>query len=149
MRKLLITAGAVAAWLLLGHLGLLAILIYVWVTAMSTTNTAKTRATETRVNGLVSSVGAANGRVNNLSGQNTSSNGLPDGTIGGHTDTAGLSNGQIGGSTGQINTGGGTAHTHSAGSLAVNDGTHQHGANATNGNLAVNNGVHSHTLPSV
>lgn len=54
MRKMLLTAGAAAAWLLAGHLGMLAVLAYVWGAAMTaTTNTAKTRAVEQRVNALV------------------------------------------------------------------------------------------------
>ena len=148
MYRLWMTLGAVAAWLLLGHLGLLAILIYVWATAM-TANTAKTRDLKNRVDNLVTASGAANGRIGGLSGHNTTTNGLTDGTINGHTDTASLTDGTISGSTGQINTGGGTAHTHGPGSLAVQNGQHQHGANATNGTLAVANGQHSHTLPSV
>jgi hypothetical protein len=154
MRKALaqlgITAGAAAAWLALGHIGLLAILVYVWATAMmATTSTAKARDTENRVDSLSAAAGKVAGRVNGLSGQNTSNAGLPDGTIGGHTDTAGLADGTIGGSTGQINTGGGTAHTHGPGSLSVNNGRHEHGANASDGNLAVNNGNHNHSLPNV
>ena len=149
MYRVWMTAAAVAAYFLLGHLGLLAVLIYVWATAMSATNTAKTRDLKNRVDNLVTASGAANGRIGNLSGHNTTTNGLTDGTINGHTDSAGLTDGTISGSTGQINTGGGTAHTHGPGSLAVSNGQHQHGANATNGNLAVNNGQHNHTLPSV
>jgi hypothetical protein len=117
VKRFLLTTGALAAWLLAGHFGLLAILVYVWASAMSTTNTPKARSTEQRVNGLVSSVGAANTRVNNLSGQN----------VNGTSATAGLANGTIGGSSGQINTGGGTAHTHGPGSYAVNSGQHSHG----------------------
>jgi len=149
MYRLWMTAAAVAAYFLLGHLGLTAILAYVWITAMATGNTAKTRSTEQRVNDLVSASGTTNGRVNNLSGHNTATNGLTDGTINGHTDTASLSDGTINGSTGQINTGGGTAHTHGPGTLSVANGQHQHGASATNGTLAVANGQHNHTLPSV
>jgi hypothetical protein len=105
--------------------------------------------TEDRVDNLVGAGAlAANGRVSNLSGQNTSNNGLTDGTIGGHTDTAGLADGTIGGQTGgQI--GGASAHVHGSGSLSVNNGHHEHGANASDGNLAVNNGQHHHTLPAV
>lgn len=149
LRRAILTLGAAATWLMLGHFGLLALLLYVWLSAMATTNTAKTRDLENRVGNLVAKTGSNNTRMNNLSGQNTSTSGLSNGQINGHTDTASLSNGQISGSTGQINTGGGTAHTHGAGSLAVNDGTHQHGANATNGTLAVADGTHHHTLPLV
>jgi hypothetical protein len=42
------------------------------------------------------------------------------------TGTSGLPNGDISGSSGQINTGGGTAHTHGPGSYAVTDGMHNH-----------------------
>jgi hypothetical protein len=49
-------------------------------------------------------------------------------TVGGSGDTgsSGLPNGTISGSSGQINTGGGTAHTHSGGSYAVTNGVHNH-----------------------
>jgi hypothetical protein len=49
-------------------------------------------------------------------------------TVGGSPDTgsSGLPNGTISGSSGQINTGGGTAHTHSGGSYAVTNGVHAH-----------------------
>lgn len=67
MQRLLITAGAAAAWLLMGHLGLLAVLIYVWASAMATTaNTAKTRATEQRVNNLVSGQTSTNQAIRQL-----------------------------------------------------------------------------------
>jgi hypothetical protein len=59
-----------------------------------------------------STANTTDGRVNGLSNANTS--------------TDGLANGTIGGSTGQINTGGGTAHTHGPGTLAVNSGLHDH-----------------------
>lgn len=51
-----------------------------------------------------------------------------DGTFSasGDTGSAGLPNGTISGSSGQINTGGGTAHTHGPGSYAVTDGVHSH-----------------------
>ena len=77
MRKLAVTLGAVAAWMLGGHLGLLAILLYVWASAMaSTTNTAKARAVEQRVNNLVTTTGASSSRLNqgiftNVSSGNT------------------------------------------------------------------------------
>ena len=55
------TAAAVAVWFLPWHLALLAILVYVWAGAMvSTANTAKARATEQRVNSLVSAVAGTN-----------------------------------------------------------------------------------------
>lgn len=130
------------------HLGIAGILFAIAMMSMSSSST-KSKDNSQRIDGVVQANGTLNARVNNLSGHNTASSGLPDGTIGGHTDTAGLANGQINGSTGQINTGGGTAHTHGPGSLSVADGTHLHGAHATNGNLSVNNGVHSHVLPFV
>lgn len=61
MHKVLVTLGAVAAWFLLGHFGLLAVLAYVWITAMtSTANTAKTRAVEQRVNAMAPTLGQVN-----------------------------------------------------------------------------------------
>ena len=59
-----------------------------------------------------------------LSGAATSTNGLPDGTIGGTSSTAGLPDGTIGGTSGAQSAG--TAHTHSHGSYAVNNGAHDH-----------------------
>jgi hypothetical protein len=127
---------------------LLLLLVTVLATAAATHS--KAVSTETRLNNLVGAGAlAANGRVSNLSGQNTSTHGLNNGQINGHTDQAGLNDGTINGSTGQINTGGGTAHTHGSGSLSVTNGTHQHGASATNGTLAVADGTHNHTLPAV
>ena len=116
-------------------IGIAAILTAAMATAATTAS--KAANTEQRVNALVGSVG-------NLSGQNTSSNGLPDGGLNGHSELAGLLDGTINGSTGQINTGGGTAHTHGSGSLAVKNGQHYH----TAGTYSVANGVHNHTLPN-
>ena len=57
MRNLLLTIAAIAAWFLPAHVALLAILLYVWATAMaSTANTAKARAAEARVTALVTAV---------------------------------------------------------------------------------------------
>lgn len=125
------------------------LLLLVTVLANAASTHSKAVSTETRLNNLVGAGAlAANGRVSNLSGQNTSNNGLTDGTIGGHTDTAGLANGTIGGQSGpQI--GGASAHVHGPGNYSVNDGHHEHGANASDGNLAVNNGQHHHSLPTV
>jgi hypothetical protein len=65
VRKLAVTLGGAVAWLIGGHIGLLAILVYVWASAMaSTTNTAKTRAVEQRVNNLIVSTGASIGQLN-------------------------------------------------------------------------------------
>jgi hypothetical protein len=125
------------------------LLVFASMLATAAATHSKAVNTEQRVNNLVTSTGGINTRVSNLSGQSTSTNGLANGLINGHTDTAGLTDGTIGGSTGQINTGGGTAHTHGSGSLAVRNGQHEHGAHATDGTLAVNDGTHHHTLPSV
>ena len=115
---------------------------------LNSTSSVKSKGNATRIDTVVAGVGTQATRINGLSGNNTSNAGLPDGTIGGHTDTAGLANGTIGGqSGGQI--GGASAHVHGPGSYSVNDGHHEHGANATDGTLAVNNGVHNHSLPSV
>lgn len=128
MRKLALTLGALAAWLLAGHLGLLAILIYVWASAMTTANTAKTRNVEQRVNGLVTLSTRTNGRISNLSGQATGT-GLPAGVPTGppsinSTSTNGLSSPGIIGTSGGASAG--TAHTHSAGSYVVGSGQHSH-----------------------
>ena len=62
--RVLLTAAAAAAWLAAGHLGLLAVLIYVWAAAMATaTNTAKTRSVEERLNALMSTYGTFPGNV--------------------------------------------------------------------------------------
>ena len=64
MRYLLLTIAMIAAWVLYWHIGLLAILLYVWAAAMtSTANTAKARTTEQRVNGVVTALGTTNGNV--------------------------------------------------------------------------------------
>lgn len=69
MYKLLMTGAAVAAWALLGHFGLIAILAYVWLTAMATTNTAKTRSTEQRVAAHTAAIGNLNqGTFSNVNG---------------------------------------------------------------------------------
>ena len=81
--------------------------------------------------------------ISALSGAATSTNGLADGTINGSSSTAGLADGTIGGTSGAQSAG--TAHTHSHGSYAVNNGVHSHG----NGSYAVADGTHDHTLPTV
>ena len=64
MRYLLLTIGAIATWVLYWHIGLLAILIYIWAAAMtSTANTAKTRALAAQHAALVSSVATTNQNV--------------------------------------------------------------------------------------
>ena len=91
MNKLLVTLGAAGAYFLMGHIGLLAILVYVWASAMaSTTNTAKTRAVETRVNNLVSSQTAQNQNISALQATVTALNakiGTPMGGISGYSFT--------------------------------------------------------------
>jgi hypothetical protein len=70
MKKALLTLAAAVAWFLPGHLVILALLVFFWGAAMvSTTNTAKTRALQTRVNGVVTQLGTTNGNVTNA--QNT------------------------------------------------------------------------------
>ncbi len=61
MRYLLLTIGAIATCVLYWHIGLLAVLVYVWAAAMaSTANTAKARSTEARVAALASSAATTN-----------------------------------------------------------------------------------------
>lgn len=111
--------------------------------AQSTANTANSTA-----NTANSTANTANNRVGNLSGRSTSTNGLADGTINGYSSTEGLPDGTLTGSSGQINTGGGTAHTHGPGSYSVTNGQHRHGVASSNG-YAVGSGQHSHSLPNV
>ena len=149
-RKLLLTLGALAALVLYWHIGLLAILLYVWAAAMtSTANTAKARATEQRVAALVTAVGTTNGnvttnatnittqtgRVNNLSGQQTTTNGLSNSNVSGTTD---LCNGS-GGGTGTTSSAGSPAHTHQ----------YQHSHTAGSLGLVPGGGLHVHNLPTV
>lgn len=116
----------------------------------STANTANTTANtaNSTANTANSTANTANNRVGNLSGRSTSTNGLPDGTVNGYSSTEGLPDGTLTGSSGQINTGGGTAHTHGPGSYSVTNGQHRHGVASSNG-YAVGSGQHSHTLPNV
>ncbi len=142
MKRLTVTLGAAAAWFLPGHIALLAVLLYVWASAMaSTTNTAKTRAVEQRVNSLVTAVGTTNTNVANLtsaiSGQDTGNAGLPDGTING--TSGGPNPWGTADTSGQI--GGASAHYHTYNDL----GGHTH----PSGSYAVANGNHDHTLPVV
>jgi hypothetical protein len=148
LSRLLVTIGGAAAWLLLGHFGLLAVLVYVWASAMtSTTNTAKTRALEQRVNNLVSAGTGQNQRISNLSGAATGT-GLPAGqpTSGpsiNSTSTNGLSSPGITGTSGGASAG--TAHTHSAGSYVVGSGQHSHDLESHTHDFD----GHTHDLPVV
>ena len=81
--------------------------------------------------------------ISALSGASTSTSGLTNGTISGTSSNAGLTDGTIAGTSGAQSAG--TAHTHSHGSYAVNNGQHSHG----NGSYAVADGTHHHTLPTV
>ena len=64
LRKIAVTAVAAVTWFLPGHLALLALLVLIWGSAMaSTANTAKTRAVENRVNGVVTQLGVTNTNV--------------------------------------------------------------------------------------
>ncbi len=117
MKPLLLTVGAAAAWILLGHIGLLAILLYVWATAMtSTTNTAKTRALEQRLNTLVTNVGGIN---QGSRGQTSAFQDLSQTETGTSQDSGGTSattsqaNAVSSGTTGPASAG--TAHTHDYG----------------------------------
>jgi len=148
--KLAMTAGAGAAWILAGHIGLLAVIAYCWLTIVSSTNSAKAKNTEQRVNNLVPSVtlakttaNTANTRVGNLSSANTTTNGLANGNTTGTSSSSGLTDGTINGNSGGASAG--TAHTHTSGSYAVANGTHTH----SNGSFAVTDGTHHHVLPTV
>lgn len=151
MRYLLLTIAMIAAWVLYWHIGLLAILLYVWAAAMaSTANTAKARTTEQRVNGVVTALGTTNGnvttnatnitnttnRVNNLSGQQTTQNGLSNSNVSGTTDVCNGSGGGTGTTSGPT---AGTAHTHQ----------YQHSHTAGSLGLVPGGGLHVHNLPSV
>jgi trimeric autotransporter adhesin len=64
MKKALLTVIAAIAWFLPGHLAIAALLVLIWGSAMaSTANTAKTRAVETRVNGVITQLGTTNTNV--------------------------------------------------------------------------------------
>ena len=101
MTRLALTAGAIGAWLLAGHLGLLAVLIYMWAAAMaSTTNTGKTRSVEERLNALIATYGTFPGNV----------------TIGGTLQVTGTSSLLSSVTAGSLSTSGGVT----AGSLNMN-----------------------------
>lgn len=69
MYRLMMTVAALAAWLLAGHFGLFAILAYVWISAMATTNTSKTRDVENRVDAHTAAIGNLNkGVIANVGG---------------------------------------------------------------------------------
>ena len=141
MRNLLLTIGAIAAWVLYWHIGLAAVLLYVWAAAMSTAGTAKARSTATQHAALVSAVATTN---QNLSATTTTANNaqtavtaLQGGNTGfantlgyGPTSTAniGITSGPS--DTGFFNTGGasaGTAHTHGLPNFPQADHTHDFG----------------------
>jgi hypothetical protein len=64
MKKLALTVATAVAWFLPAHLVILALLVFFWGTAMvSTTNTAKARLTEQRVNGVIVQQGITNTNV--------------------------------------------------------------------------------------
>jgi len=151
MRYLLLTIAMIAAWVLYWHIGLLAILLYVWAAAMtSTANTAKARTTEQRVNGVVTALGTTNTnvtnvtntanntntRVSNLSGQQTTQNGLSNSNVSGTTDLCNGSGGGTGTTSGPST---GTAHTHQ----------YQHSHTQGSLGLVPGGGLHVHNLPSV
>lgn len=132
MQKLLLTLGAIAAYFLLGHVGLLAILLYVWATAMtSTTNTAKTRALAAQHAALVTAVGTTNTNVTALQNGNT---GFAN-TLGyGPTSTAnvGVTSGPDGADTGNYSfstgpqIGGAAAHVHNGTLPNLPNANHTH-----------------------
>ncbi len=154
-RTILITLAAAVTWFLPGHLAVLLLLAWVWVTSMAAAgNTAKVMGAETRVSALENQTAAnsttltahaalittaqttantanstantANNAVNNLTGQQTSTAGLPDGTISGTSGDT--NNNDV--TSNQI---GGAAdhyhemaHGHPGGSYAVANGQHSH-----------------------
>ena len=146
MRNLLLTIGAIATWVLYWHIGLLAILIYIWAAAMtSTANTAKTRALAAQHAALVSSVATTNQNLTatntNLATTTTTANSaqtavtaLQGGNTGfantlgyGPTSTAsiGITSGPS--DTGFFNTGSSSGHTHSLPNFPQADHTHDFG----------------------
>jgi hypothetical protein len=59
-RRILLTVMTAAAWFLPGHLAILALLVFIWGSAMaSTTNSAKTRAVEQRLNAHITATAPA------------------------------------------------------------------------------------------
>lgn len=138
--KTAMTAAAVIAWLVSSHLGMLAVIGYCWLTVVSGTNSAKAKADEQRIAGLIPGLA---GRIGNLSAANTTTNGLANGTTGGTSASGALTDGTIAGTSGAASAG--TAHTHGPGSFAVTNGMHTHGP----GSFAVTDGTHHHTLPTV
>jgi hypothetical protein len=127
VRRLLITIGAAAAWLLAGHLGLLAVLLYVWATALaSTTNTAKTRALEERVNTALGPAGLMaqlnKGIFTNVAGGNTITMTTAQGSVTLHCGalsyfTSGPQAQFLAGITGRLNHLGGIAMDPNSGTL--------------------------------
>lgn len=90
VKKILLTLAAAVAWFMPSHFIIMALLVFFWATAMaSTTNTAKTRGLEGRVNGVVSQLGTTNANV--TAAQNTANNALPKsgGTISGDVTITG------------------------------------------------------------
>jgi hypothetical protein len=154
VRWLVITAGSAAAWFLPGHFALLAVLVCIWASAVATTNTAKARTTEQRVNSVVAAQGVTNAsvttqsnRVDGLSGHATST-GQPPGQPTGppsnnSTSTNGISSPGIVGTSGGASAG--TAHTHGPGSYVVGSGQHSHDLQ----NHAHDYQGHTHNLPNV
>lgn len=67
---------------------------------------------------------------------------LNDGTINGTTDSDGLTDGTIGGTSAAAS--GPGSHSHANGSFAVNNGHHTHAGNSGAGSLAVADGTHQH-----
>lgn len=116
MRKLLLTVAAAVLWFLPAHFALLALLVFVWGSAMATTtNTAKARGTEARLTAHIAATAPAVNLVAN------------GGTIGGSLTVSG--NHSV---TGDTHIGGNLYG--SGGTLPVPDNIHASGsANLVNG----------------
>lgn len=108
MRRLILTVAAVAVWALGGHFGLLAILLYVWLSAMTTANTAKTRATEDRVSALVT----AQGQLHSQQGSTSPFQNLSQTSTGTAQPLAGSVDSGLPNNNTTSGASAGTAHTH-------------------------------------
>jgi hypothetical protein len=134
MRKTAITIAALACYLVPAHFALLALLVFIWGSAMSTTNSAKTRAVEARLNAHITATAPAVNFVAN------------GGTVGGSVTISGthtVTGNQTVQGTSFANGDehiGGTLYG-SGGSLAIGDAT------TVNNNLAVTGTMYGSSGP--
>jgi len=170
-RTILITLAAAVTWFLPGHLAVLLLLAWVWVTSMAAAgNTAKVMGAETRVSALENQTAAnsttltahaalittaqstatsAQSTANTANSTANTAQTAVNNLTGSSTSTNGLANGDINGESDQP-TGGWTAFDTGPqiGGAAAHYheidslGGHQHGP----GSFAVASGQHSHTV---